>query len=160
MKQETYDIPAYKFALIIPRGSIYATDERYGKELKNYAKDGEIVTAPWENFDGLTVGEVLNSLNQKGFAFICYTIWKDKNGIPTSHNVSAPLFSIFTPDFAQTVINEPLDKLLENHLETIYPNANDIVKKICRCFFERYQDKDYQETVGRVKKIINKNSGK
>ena len=115
------------------------------EQYENYVKKGEIVILPWESFDGLTVGEVLEIIHQKGFTFTCYTFWKDDKAIPARHHLYVHFFLSFTSDF--------IDKIVENNLSTTYPKANDKVKKICRCFFERYQDRDYQETVDRVKKL-------
>lgn len=154
MKRETYDLPAYKFAIIASRKRTYATtDEEYTKELDSAIQRGNCIIVPWENVDGLTIREVLTVLNKKGFIFACYADWEDRYEIPFKHNFQMFYLLTITPKFAQEKSDEPVDKVIENQMLANYTNANDTVKKVCRCFFERYQDRSHQETVDRIRKI-------
>lgn len=50
----------------------------------------------------------------------------------------------------------PIDRLIEKTLEEHYAELEPEHKRICQCFFQRYQDKSYKVTNERIKRLEKK----
>lgn len=160
MKLDTFNVPAYKFALVrIGNGKVPKNMEREDRlrllerELDSF--EGTFVLngiqlLPFEDVDGLTYNEVFDILNTdyNEMIFICYY-----GGISAVPNSRKRIFSLYICEDEEN-INKPLDKLIEKLLEEKYINSSVLEKQAIRCFFERYQDKTHQDTIARVKKLI------
>lgn len=140
MKPDTFDIPAYKFAIKLPNGDY----------------------VPFENFDGLTLGEVYsliwNTLQERKYTYDA----KKRPIIFVSYfGEDCPnKKELFSLTFSKEKIDENkdllIDKIIEKDLEILYDVVDKLsIKKSIRCFFERYQDKNHQDTLSRIKKISN-----
>ncbi len=160
MKPDTFNVPAYKFALVrigngrIPK-NMNSKDrlKTLEKELDSF--EGTFVLnglqlLPFEDVDGLTYEEVFDILNTdyNEIIFICYY-----GGISAVPNSRKRIFSLFISgdDDNKT---KPFDKIIEKIFEEKYINGSVLERQAIRCFFERYQDKTHQDTIARVKKLI------
>ena len=47
----------------------------------------------------------------------------------------------------------PIDQVIERTLEENYNKFDSQGKRVCNCFFERYQDKEYEVTKDRIKRL-------
>lgn len=138
MKSNTFDIPAYKYAIKLTNGKY----------------------VPFDNFDGLTLKEVYyilwNENDKKKYpyheknnsiSFVCYYGEECPN--------KKEIFSlVFSKEKVEEYKDLYIDKVIENDLEILYNNIEKpSIKKAIRCFFERYQDNTHQDTLSRIKKI-------
>lgn len=160
-EKETFDIPAYKFGVLKLEENYNELLEFSGNSsemlfhiLTKSIKNGEIMIIPFNNVDGLTTGEVKDVLNLKGpLVMGCYsecTIYSQ--GTKTKSMYILHTFALAKEE-VETNMDKPFDQMIEGLLEDIYPNAKENVKRIIRCFFERYQDITHQDTVERIQKI-------
>ncbi len=154
MKPDTYNIPAYKFEIIIPIEPINATsDFESVTKFNSSIATGKIISIPWESFDGLTIADAFKYLERKDFMFLCSVTWENDNrsSLTTTKN---GLFNIgFRFDLTKDFANMRVDKAIESYMEEQYSKASETEKKVFRCFFERYQDRNYEETKERIKRL-------
>ena len=157
MKPNTFDIPAYKFAIIIPAQIIIAANDKdYEIGIQQMLSNVETFQVPFSEFDGLTVKETLDLVQQYGIFFVGYIGgWPKAFNNPTP-NCSAIINILFTPNMLQNHLDLPLDIAIVNYFEDYYAEAFETEKKAIRCFFERYQDPSHEDTVARVAKLERK----
>lgn len=69
MKNDTFDIPAYKFCILrdIDQNDMENLDEKNQRYIFN-----ERQMVPFENVDGLTISEIQNLLNAELIVCACY----------------------------------------------------------------------------------------
>lgn len=159
--KEAFNIPAYKYGLIKLKEhynemlSLNANNaESIQRILKRVVGDGEISIIPFADVDGLTIDEIQKTLNVRGpLVMACYS----ECNIYSTGADTRTMYLLHTFTIAGEVIEEykdnPYDQVIEKILEDLYPNAEKNVKRMIRCFFERYQDKTHQNTVERIQKI-------
>ncbi|MDE5540079.1 MAG: hypothetical protein K2J20_06295, partial [Bacilli bacterium] len=86
MKPSTFDVPAYRFALL-KFDEEYTGDmtdfESYDNWARKKINDDKVDFIPWENFDGLTIKEVTQLLGQMhpNLFFVGYTICQSRYGM-------------------------------------------------------------------------------
>jgi len=157
MKDNTYDIPAFKFGLLMNNTGLNL-DEFTEEETEQLAVDCKMPIVPWEDLDGLTVRyiKILFGQTTSDFYFCCYH---------RAHNIIA--FRMIRKIPVSCVKPEKLDDsrldlLIQNFMQLIILGDNDdYYKKIARCFLERYQFANSQEVDSemiRARKIFNEAS--
>ena len=173
MKKKTYDIPAYKVGIIKITNGI---EGRYSPDdYTAAAEDGNAIIIPFEDIDGLEVQEVQQLIKIKelmvqfyykytGFGInapTSYNAYKNnRNNMMTSTNCKCTLYIYIDKETLEKNKTTPVDQVVEQVLEEFYTDLSDEEQKCARCFFERYQDKDYKVTDQRVKKLIENNNQK
>lgn len=151
MKDNTFNVPAYNFSIIImnqPAIQKEVNECEYNRAMKQDA----VSIIPFDNVDGLTVEETLKTLQRDDFAVCCTANWKTQTGI---NQVTLLDTLIFPSSVLRKSLTVSIDQLVENNYERRYMEAKESTRRIYRCFFERYQDNNHQETKERVKKISN-----
>lgn len=138
MKENTFDIPAYKFGILLNNNQII----------------------PFEDVDGLLPTEINSIVGATSFKFVAYygTAKREVQSAGKSEfiktNRMIHLVTVTFQEISLQAKNESIDKLIERKLETL---INEEIKKnqerAIKCFFERYQDRDHQATLSRLKKI-------
>lgn len=137
MKDNSFNIPAYKFAIIKFKDD-YGINYTDSKEIRQKIKENRIYTlVPFEDIDGLEFDELKGLGKNNHFALICYTSW-NYTYINDSSFIVQNINNILTFNLYE---GERIDKKLEEKMLEHYENASEEVKKYIRCFLERYQDK-------------------
>ncbi len=197
MKNLTFDVPAYRFALVFPHTCINFKDIKndislngykpyihgeeqdidanklnsYGSFNKPYLRigrdeDNSIFRIPFTDVDGLTVGELLEftknlqCLIRDDCGKLFYYYPKYCNVMLTGY-LQAPngymdmrLNEILLPSYWQKENHsQRFDKVIEQILMEDYHKFQGIEQKMADCFFERYQDHNYEDTLRRVRSL-------
>ena len=157
MKENTFDIPAYKFfAVKINDGKkshTYDEYEDYMRAYNNSKKNSiECIYIPFENIDGLEVKEVRKLLKTSEIMIVIATSYNDGNydGINIINLYYMP------EEFLDEKEMERIDKVIDENMSEAYIDYNDSFKKTARCFFERYQDGSHRKTKKRIRKLERK----
>ena len=159
MKENTFDIPAYKFfAMKINDGRPQHMLDDYRFLIdNNYIND--IMLIPFENIDGLEVQLVQRLLKTKDLFLFGTMYYKPINFIKNYDEINQPVNFCdiravhFDKRYLDKNCQKTVDKLWEEYMEKNYISSDDYTKKMYRCFFERYQDGSYEKTKGRIKKL-------
>lgn len=159
MKPDTFNIPAYQFVLLNIGETLLddaktITPSMVENTIRYVDQCGAIATIPFEYVDGLTISEIRQYTNIKGpiilmcFVghenFIPYGKWKNSLHIMYLDNI-----------YTSKNKDKPIDQAFEEAFEQNYAlqETSPILKKVARCFFERYQDKSHEQTVDRIKRL-------
>lgn len=162
MKNNTYDIPAYKYGLAIPNEEIeYKNENVYQREYKARVYGNKAFIVPFEHFDGLTVEQTLNLTRRKGIYFICYSEYD--NSSTGQKDVFLHWEFLFLPSYAEKFKYRRLDKIIEFELSKVICNETSSVisRRVARCFLERYMYDSYEEVEAKLlefKPVDEKNS--
>lgn len=159
MKPETFDIPAYQFAILNIGSTLLDETEMITPEMVectvNYTnKCGYTKSIPFEYVDGLTIGEVRNYTDIKGpIILMCYVGHEgfNRNGSYITGLQCVYLDNNYTSKNIEKPIDQAFEEVFEQHY--MHQGTNPITKKVARCFFERYQDKSHEQTVDRIKRL-------
>lgn len=166
MKENTFDVPAFKFFLIKVNDN-KALHTR--KEYENSLNNRNFYMIPFENIDGLRVEEACDLLGINDFLLIGTMYYKSSNNflysvantLKYSEDMGICSFrGIYLDEcFLKTRLKKRIDKIFEELMERDYMISDEYTKRIYRCFFERYQDGSFQKTKERVKKLEIENNG-
>ena len=153
MRENTFDVPAYKFfAWKINDGLKYHSYDDYKFSISNI--NNSIIIIPFENIDGLKVQEAQSLLSTSeiviGGSLYCHI---DYGKGRDSYKLDNANWFYFDPDYLNEHREETIDKLLEQFMERDYMSKDEYTKRMYRCFFERYQDGSYEKTKERVKRL-------
>lgn len=151
MKPESFDIPAYRFGIVKIDSS---RDESY--KLKDYQQallTGRVIIIPFENVDGLTIEEIKKFLRIKEIYLIAYSYyeWPVQEQVKRNYDVIMQVYAD-EPRIEKTP-DTPVDQVFAEILEENYNKLDKRQKRVCHCFFERYQDKSHTETLDRIKRL-------
>ena len=159
MRENTFDVPAYKFFVMkINDGRISHTIDDY-KFLIDNGFSNNIMLIPFENIDGLEVQLVRGLLKTKDLFLLGTMYYKPINFIKNYDEINQPvnICDIRAVYFDKSDLDKncqkTVDKLWEEHMEEKYSSSDDYTKKMYRCFFERYQDGSYEKTKERIKRL-------
>ena len=159
MRENTFDIPAYKFfAMKINDGRVSHTIDDY-KFLIDNGFSNNIMLIPFENIDGLEVQLVRGLLKTKDLFLLGTMYYKPINFIKNYDEINQPvnICDIRAVYFDKMDLDKncqkTVDKLWEEYMEENYISSDDYTKRMYRCFFERYQDGSYEETKKRIKRL-------
>lgn len=157
MYKDSYDIPAYKFALIRSKSSELETIESNINDFKNTR------VFSFDDLDGLTIREIDKMIYLNDLKFICYYSvdelkfslnqilnWS-KSNLNYHYLFSTIKYVLDLNDLEAS--DKRIDEVIEEKLMAAYPSASFEEKKIFNCFFERYQDRTHEDTVQRVYKM-------
>lgn len=142
MKENTFDIPSVKFCIgyrTIP----------YGKRICEINET--FILVPFEDIDGLTIDDVLKTINNKEFVFAAISLTKSITS--DVYNIGYLVREKFDSDSLQSQMLDCIDKVVEKRLEEKYSQANEKEKRIYQSFFEKYQDGSYLKTKERIKRL-------
>ena len=161
MRENTFDIPAYKFFVMKIIDGRSSHDINYYNFLieNNFAHN--VVLIPFENVDGLEVKEVKKLVGTKEIVIVGGMYYNDANDIIhcddkegiSSMNICNFNVIYFDKKFLNRNYNKSIDKICEKYMEKKYEKSNSYSKRMYRCFFERYQDGSYEETKKRIKRL-------
>lgn len=160
--KDSFDIPAYKFGIIKLNNDVALKLLERANEnipmtfdfIKQICQFNELSLIPFDDVDGLTIKEVQEALKIRGSIIMsCYNHVNFLNPQKNHSQVNLLNSFILLKDEVEANQNTPIDQAMEKMLENGYSNYPEEVKKMCRCFFERYQDKTHQDTVDRINKI-------
>ena len=141
MKDNSYDIPAMKFYVLLP--------EYRNFDIEKCDDEGGLYSCiPFEDFDGLRVKEIQSICEVSSFAVASAIAYKKPNGIEFITFINKV---IFPKESLMGQEEMRIDKLFEQALEQNLDNDN--VEKTYACFLERYQKKEYQE----IKQLLKSN---
>ncbi len=152
MKENTYDVPAYKFFIIkINDGKKEHSPDEYTHIL--YNNPNRSLRIPFEDIDGLTIQEVKDLLHISDIVLLGCNAYEDHGAF--QHSV----LNIFYVDFKDDNLKEDdtIDKIFECLMEKNYMQVDDTSKRTMRCYFERYQDKSYEKTRQRISSLMMQN---
>lgn len=153
MKENTFDVPAYKFFVLkIDDGiKIHSVDDYkpfiYARPIDNY------VTIPFDDVDGLEVEEIRDLIRTDDiviFGAISYKL--DRGDIPKIYMAYINAL-YFDKEYLDDKSDMTIDKIVEKFMEERYKTSDDRTKRVYRCFFERYQDGSYEKTKERIKRL-------
>lgn len=152
MKHPSYNIPAYKFAIV--QINDYGQPKSHSlTEYEQHIKQGDVALIPFENVDGLTLEEVRELLRNEETFITCYYDYESYCGpLLCKHRqiVSSVFIDHATMKYNKNLtIDEVVEAIYEQSYKTLEPKA----LKACHCFFERYQDESYEMTKNRIKRI-------
>lgn len=149
MKNNTFDIPTYRFYIVRHEDSAYNITGI--SSYKNSIESGRYSIIPYEEVSGLTFKD-LKDIGLKGEVFIaCFC---DFNSI-NKKRYRIPIF--YAPhEVCRELDDEVIDDIVIESLEQKYNAASDYEKRIYNCFFERHQDLSHEHTVERINKIKSK----
>lgn len=153
MKENTYDVPAYKFFIVkINDGKKEHSPDEYTHIL--YNNPNRIIRIPFEDVDGLTIQEVKDLLHRSDIVLLSCISYEGEPGI-LQHSV----LNIFYVDFKDDNLKEDdtIDKVFERLMEKNYMQVDDTAKRVMQCYFERYQDKSYEKTKQRIMSLVMQN---
>ena len=159
MRENTFDVPAYKFfAWKINDGRKSHTYDEYELLISN---NKSMIAIPFENIDGLKVEEIQSLLSTSDIVISgsSYYSFNYGNGSVSNHLDNVNWF-YFGPNYLNEHREETIDKLLEELMERVYMSKDEYTKRMYRCFFERYQDGSYEKTKERIKKLEMKSNNK
>lgn len=158
MKKKTYDVPAYKVGLILIEGEENIEHSIYDYE---WAIDkGKEIIVPFEDVDGLSVREVQEWLHIEEIYLQFYYQFQSQNlkiNQISKHAATAYKTWFFIGNIQEEDLDTPIDQVIENTMEKLYDTMDDEAKTYIHCFFERYQDKSYDITKERIKRLENNN---
>ena len=153
MKENTFDIPAYKFfAMKINDGRVSHTSDHYNFLITNNYMDNSILI-PFENIDGLDVEEMRTLLQTDEIVILGTTHYEGKCSDDPLYVLDNTGILYFPREYLDERKNMSIDKICEEYMEEDYMNNNEPMKRMYRCFFERYQDGSYEKTKERIKKL-------
>ena len=153
MKENTYDVPAYKFFIVkINDGKKEHSPDEYTHIL--YNNPNRSLRIPFEDIDGLTIQEVKDLLHRSDIVLLSCISYEGESGI-LQHSV----LNIFYVDFKDDNLKEDdtIDKVFECLMEKNYMQVDDTAKRVMQCYFERYQDKSYEKTKQRIMSLVMQN---
>lgn len=150
MKENTFDIPAYKFFVMkINDGRAAHSLVSYNDYIKDLDKFSDLIKIPFENIDGLTIAEVRDLLNQTDLLLACATTYQIDKDWQRFDIIKTIYIDLDYDDIKK----ETIDKAIEKWMMLFYNENDEITRKVYRCFFERYQDGSYEKTKERIKKL-------
>ena len=155
MKKQTYDVPAYKVGIVVIPGkkNVEHTIEDYQSAIETK----QAIIVPFEDVDGLLVKEVQELLNTKEVFlqfYNQYQNWDLKICNQLSLNLGRKFkLWFFIGNILEENLTIPIDRLVENTIEDLYDTLDSEQKRCAHCFFERYQDKSYELTKERIKRL-------
>ena len=161
MKENTFDVPAYKFlAVKINDGIESHTYDEYENCIQAYnnSKENSIacIYIPFENIDGLETEEVRHLLGTKEIMIVVATSYNNDNYNDNNNKIDIRTLLYLPEEFLDDKKPERIDKVIEKSMSEEYMEYVDFHKKVARCFFERYQDGSYRKTKKRIRKLERK----
>ncbi len=152
MKENTFDVPAYKFLVVkIGDGKKSHTYDEYQEYIRTY---NVCIYFPFENIDGLEVEEVRHLLGTKEIMIVAATSYNNDNYDDINIDINTVYY--LPENFLNDKNMERIDKVIEENMSENYMSYPDFQKKIVRCFFERYLDGSYRKTKKRIRKLERK----
>ncbi|MBO5120465.1 MAG: hypothetical protein J6C28_02105 [Bacilli bacterium] len=160
MKENTFDIPAYKVGIVMIQNERNVPHE--SEDYEQAVNEERVIFVPFEDVDGLSVKDVRRwlGINEIMLYFYCRYQAKSFGRNVIGHHQG----TIFKPWFyiGEEVLDErenmTIDKAIEQTMEELYPEMNDEQKSCIHCFFERYQDKTYAKTRQHIKRLQEQNN--
>lgn len=153
MRDNTYDIPAYKFALVKFDYDILGEYKDWNT-LRNYLNNNPTLYhfIPFENFDGLTVEELKQLFCQRhnNFYFICYSSlsYIGRYGMEAKNDV---IFSLLLWKLDNMELR--IDEIIKNHMINNYKTYNAEAQRVFRCFLERYCYRSQDEVTNEITRV-------
>lgn len=142
MRENTFDIPSVKFC-------IGYSSVPYGKRIEKINEVSSLVL--FEDVDGLTIDNILNTIQKGEFDFFAISL--TKSIVNENYDIGYLVREKFDSDSLQTQKSERIDKVIEKIFEEKYTQVDEQEQRIYRCFFERYQDGNYEKTKERIKRL-------
>lgn len=152
MKNDTYDVPAYRFGIIKIDWAMPG-EEYQIKDYQQALSQRRCTVIPFENIDGLTIEEVKNHLGTKEVCLIGYTYYETGQDEQLCRNYYVIMQAYASAQRLEKSSDMTIDRVFEEIFEESYKKLDNNQKRACHCFFERYQDKDYQKTYCRIQNI-------
>lgn len=163
MKENTFDIPAYKVAIVLVQNERNIPHE--SEDYEQAIAEERVIYVPFEDVDGLSVKEVKSWLGinevmlqfylQYNATSIRPSIIGQQLGIHKGTNFKSWFY------IGEELLDErndmTIDKALQQTMEELYFEMNDEQKRCIHCFFERYQDKTYAKTKAHIKRLQEQN---
>lgn len=157
MKKQTYDVPAYRVGIVQIRNSdpsVSYTPEEYERAIK----ERRAYIMPFEFVDGLECQEVQTFLKIKDVMLEFYVEHNSRSldGFTSQIQTRTEAWIYIDGDLLEENKTTPIDQVVEYSLEEFYDEMDPLQKRCANCFFERYQDKSYELTKERVKRLEEK----
>ena len=156
MKENTFDVPAYKFFVLKTNDSRRTHNIDYYNSLISMSTPtpSDITLIPFENVDGLEISEIRDLIGTNEvfvFGSLYYERWNNSNNhIDNIANIK-PIY--LSKEYLDNRKDKTIDKVCEEYMEDHYVDSSDSTRRMYRCFFERYQDKNYEKTLDRVRNL-------
>ena len=156
MKKQTYDVPAYKVGILAIQNE---RNKNHTVEDYQRAIDSQRVTiVPFEDVDGLLVSELQELLGLKEVMVQFYYKYQTQEIVRSSrmHYDQAIVYAMWFyigEDILEENLSKPIDQVIEEILEELYDKQDETEQRYANCFFERYQDKSYELTKQRIKRL-------
>ena len=153
MKNNTYDVPAYKFGIVKIEVEGTTPDKYFPSDYECAITSGQCTIIPFENVDGLTVDDVTSFLKTKELHLIAYVSYEKAyiGGCGVFRDIVMQIHA--DNNLLDHNPTKTVDKVFEKILESHYNHMTDKAKRVSNCFFERYQDKSYEDTKSRIKRL-------
>ena len=154
MKENTFDVPAYKFFVLKINDGLSSHNVSYYNFYLSKTNPRDINLIPFENVDGLEISEIRDLIGTNEvfvFGSLYYERWNNSNNhIDNIANIK-PIY--LSKEYLDNRKDKTIDKVCEEYMEDHYVDSSDSTRRMYRCFFERYQDKNYEKTLDRVRKL-------
>jgi len=155
MKDYTFDIPAYKFALLKFNDDFLANAHNVDECVDYLLLDINRATfLPFEKFDGLTFDELKSLFNQKHYNFlmVCYNYFEYVD----IFGEKGRNWSLFHPVFIDgghinVIGSKRIDEFIRDFMLENYEKVNTTARRVFTCFLERYCFEDKKETLMRLR---------
>lgn len=153
MRNNTYDIPAYKFALVKFDYDILGEYKDWNT-FRNYMNNNPTLYhfIPFENFDGLTVEELkkLFCQDHNNFYFVCYNSlsYIGMHGMEAKSNA---IFSLLL--WKLDNMESRIDEIIKNYMINNYKTCNAEEQRVFRCFLERYCYRSQDEVTNEITRV-------
>ncbi len=159
MKENTFDVPAYKFFVFKTNDSLRTHSIFYYNSLISASTSipRDVTLIPFENVDGLEISEIRDLIGTDEvfvFGSLYYERWSNGNRYIDNIANIKPIY--LSKEYLDNRKDKTIDKVCEEYMEEHYVDSNDSTRRMYRCFFERYQDKNYEKTLDRVRKLMRK----
>lgn len=154
MKENTFDVPAYKFFVLkIADGIREHNYNHYHSFTSTGTHYSPVTFIPFENVDGLEVDELRRLIGTNEVFILGATYCELNSTMGPISKFGNTIEIYFGKDFLDHKKNMTIDAICAEAMEEKYVTRNDREKRMYRCFFERYQDKSYKKTKERIRKI-------
>lgn len=142
MKKDNYDIPGYKFFLVVPNKKYMLGENpvrRLNKICEELDEDYEYghLLIPFEEVDGLTIKDLDNIINGE-IMLACYINIPTLNNNPSFHSMIVYHLFPKTPEAKKIQEEQSIDEYVIETMKKEYEKLSISKKRIYDCFLARY----------------------
>ena len=136
MRENTFDVPAYKFFILKINDGLKMHSYSYYQSLISRGFQGKHTLIPFENIDGLEVGEMRNLIKISEILILGATYYEECTNNCYIHNLANINTLYFSSECLDDKKNLTIDKICEERMEQEYLRSDDYTKKCIDAFLK------------------------